>query len=317
VIISNSGGPCLSIRDASNITIRNVTLRNCATNARQNGKSIVDITNSSNVTITGTKFIDNASRSVTNYDLIHIENSSQVTIRNNEIRNVRSNTQAGRSDNGNRAIRVTGNRVRNLTIEHNSFFDPGRNALQITRAQNLTGIKFTKNRVEGRARWNSEFEDMINFYSASGTSASPIIVADNYLRNGGPSASGTAIILGDGEGRASTAYINVERNVIVDPGHVGINVAGGHHFKVKNNIIYGGSNVGRWTATGLTINHYRYTPECRDHEISGNRIYFKNQYPQHKGTNHIWNPGTCRQNVRMFNNNIGDRSLNYGVWDLR
>ena len=316
VIITNPGGPCLSIRDASNITIRNVTLRNCATDTRTNNDAIVDITNSSNVTITGSLLTNNASTSITNFDLIHIENSSQVTIRNNEIRDVHSNTSGGRADTGNRAILVTGDRTRNLTIEHNSFYNPGRNALQITRARNLTGISVTNNRIEGRGRWTSEFEDMINFYSSGGTSASPIIVRDNYLRNGGPSASGTAIILGDGEGNQPSEHITVERNVIVDPGHVGINVAGGNDFIVRDNIIYGGSDVGLWTSTGLTINHYRYTPECRDHEITGNRVYFRNQHSQHNGTNHIWNPRTCTQNVNFSNNNIGDRSLSYDVWDL-
>ncbi len=316
VIITNPSGPCLSLRESENITIRNVTLRNCANNP--NGeiaqKKIIDIVNSTNIKIVGSLLTDNASRSTSNHDLIHIHNSTGVKVYNNEIRNVASNSRG--DDRGNRAILITGSKSKNVMIDRNSFFSPGRNAVQISRARRITNIRITRNRIEGRARWNSDFEDMINFFSTTGTPESPIVVRGNYMRNGGPSASGTAIILGDGRGRFGTAYINVVKNVIVDPGHVGINVAGGHHFVVRGNTIYGGADVGLWTATGLTVNHYRYTPVCRDHKIYGNRVFLRNQFPQHDGTNHTWIPGTCTNNVRIHSNRFGDRTLSYEVWDL-
>lgn len=318
VIITNPGGPCLSLEQAENITIRNVTLRNCANNptGEIEQEKIIRIVDSKNIIIVGSLLIENASISTSNNDLIHIHNSTGVKIYNNEIRNVRSNASTGRDDGGNRAILVTGNTTANLIIDRNDFFSPGRNAVQVSRARRVEGIRITRNRIEGRRAWDSDFEDMINFFSTTGTPASPIVVRGNYMRNGGPSDSGTAIILGDGRDNLGTGYITVVKNVIVDPGHVGINVAGGHNFVVKNNIIYGGANVGEWTATGLTINHYRYTPACRDHAIYGNRVFFKNQFPQHNGTNHLWNPGTCTNNVRIHSNSFGDRTLSYKVWDI-
>ena len=318
VIVTNPGGPCMSIRQAENITIRNVTFRNCAN--RPDGtidqKKIVRIADSKQIIIVASKFVDNASRSVSNHDLIHVHNSTGVKIYNNEIRNLFSSASSGRDDAGNRAILVTGNRTSNLIIDRNDFFSPGRNAVQVSRTRRVTGIRITRNRIEGRARWNSDFEDMINFFSATGTAEVPIVVRGNYMRNGGPSQSGTAIILGDGRDKLGSGYINVVKNVIVDPGHVGINVAGGHNFLVKNNIIYGGSDVGRWTATGLTVNHYRYTPACRDHRIFGNRVFFRNQFPQHNGTNHKWITGTCNNNVRIHSNRFGDRTLSYAIWNI-
>jgi len=323
VVITNPTGPCISMRGAENITLRNVTLRNCGT--RPDGsipqRRIVNIVGSKNIVIAHSLLASNATADRSNHDLIHIRNSVGVKLYNNEIRNVASDRSSTKDDGGNRAILVTGSLTKNLIIDRNDFFSPGRNAIQISRARRVEGIRITRNRIEGRKAWDSDFEDMINFFSTTGTAASPIVVRGNYLRNGGPSASGTAIILGDGRGKLGTGYINVVKNVIVDPGHVGINVAGGHNFLVKNNIIYGGADVGRWTATGLTINHYRFTPACRDHRIFGNRVYFKNQFPQHSrskdpGTNHIWNPKTCTNNVRIHSNNIGDTSLSYRVWDL-
>lgn len=318
VIITNPSGPCLSLRGSENITIRHVTLRNCANDPDDEivQKKIIDIVDSTNIRIVGSLMTNNASRSTSNHDLIRIHNSTGVKIYNNEIRHLASNSSLGGADSGNRAILITGSETKNVMIDRNDFFSPGRNAVQISRARRITGIRITRNRIEGRARWNSDFEDMINFYSTTGTEESPIVVRGNYMRNGGPSATGTAIILGDGRGRYGTAYINVVNNVIVDPGHVGINVAGGHHFVVRGNTIYGGADVGRWTATGLTVNHYRYTPVCRDHRIYGNRVFFRNQFPQHDGTNDRWNPGTCTNNVRIHSNRFGDRTLTYDVWDL-
>ena len=323
VIITNPNGPCLSLVGSENITIRNVTLRNCGNspNGEIAQQKIVSIVGSRNIVFAHSLLTDNSSKSVDNHDLIHIHNSTGVKLYNNEIRNIRSNASTGRDDGGNRAVLVTGNLTANLIIDRNDFYSPGRNAVQISRARRVEGIRVTRNRIEGRKAWDSDFEDMINLFSATGTAEVPIVIRGNYMRNGGPSDSGTAIILGDGRDNLGTGRVRVVKNVIVDPGHVGINVAGGFEFVVKNNIIYGGANVGEWTATGLTINHYRYTPACRDHAIYGNRVYFRNQFPQHArsndpGTNHVWNPGTCTNNVRIHSNRFGDRTLSYKVWDI-
>ncbi len=318
VIITNPTGPCISMIQAENITIRNVTLHDCGTNP--NGsipqRKIVNIVGSKNIVIAHSVFSGNSTTNRSNHDLIHIRNGDSVKLYNNEISNVASDKSIQADDGGNRAILVTGSLTKNLIIDRNDFFSPGRNAVQISRARNVENVRITRNRIEGRAAWNSEFEDMINLFSTTGTPDSPIVIKGNYMRNGGPSASGTAIILGDGEGTQATGWVNVVANVIVDPGHVGINVGSGHDFLVKNNIIYGGGDVGLWTATGFSIHHQRWTPSCSDHRIFNNRVFFKNQFPQHNGTNHLWNPRTCTDGVRIHSNNFGDRSLSYAVWNI-
>ena len=318
LIITNPGGPCLSLRGSHNITVRNVTMRNCGSqkNSNLSNKKIVNITASSNITITNSLFTDNASRQVSNHDLIKLTNSTNVEIINNEFRNLASATNESGPDSGNRTILVTGSNTANVTITRNSFYSPGRNAIQFTRARRLEGIRISHNRIEGRAAWDSDFEDMINLFSTTGHPDDPILIRKNYLRNGGPSPTGTAIILGDGRDSLGTGNVRVADNVIVDPGHVGINVVSGFNFTVKNNIIYGGGDVGLWTATGLVVHHHRFTPACRDHSVFNNRVFFNNQFPQHNGTNHTWIPGTCTNNVRIHSNQFGDRSLSYAVWDL-
>lgn len=319
VIITNPGGACLSIRGARNVTIRNVTMRNCGTQTTYNnrqGNRLVTIANSENVTITNSSFVNNSTRAATNRDLFHLHDTRGFTFSNNVIRNVASDTNGAGPDSGNRAFFITGNNTSDLSITQNSMFSPGRNAVQISRARQIENVSITRNRIEGRGPWDSDFEDMINFFSTTGTPDSPILVRRNYLRNGGPSPTGTAIILGDGRDRQGTGNINVVENVIVDPGHVGINIVSGFNFTVRDNIVFGNADVGLWTATGLAIHHHRFTPACRDHRVWGNRVFFRNQFPQHSGTNHVWIPGTCTNGVRVHSNRFGDRTLSYDVWNL-
>jgi parallel beta-helix repeat protein len=182
----------------------------------------------------------------------------------------------------------------------------------MNRARNLRNVSIERNRIEGRGERDSDFEDMINFYSASGASDDYIRVVGNYLRDGGPSPTGTGIIVGDGGGSSDSENILVEGNTFLDTGDVGINVAGGKNFIVKNNIVLGSHTNTSGDAVGFIINHYKYTPACSGHIIEGNRVYWRNTQPwegvvRAGGVNHIWNTGTCQVTER--NNTWGDASL--------
>lgn len=320
VVISNPGGRCISARNAKNLTLRNVTVQNCGTtDAVWDGydTGMIDIDNSNTITIENS-IIRNISAGQfggARNNAIQIINSPNITIKNNLIQDIHSNISDKGGDNGNRAISVQGNNSHKIRIERNTFRNAGRNALQIKQARNLSGISFSNNIVEGRGAWNSDYEDMVNMYSSSGRSGDPIVIRGNYMRNGGPSNSGTAIIVGDGNtGAGPSQFILVERNVMVNPGHVGINLAGGDNIVVKDNVIYGNVNVPHDTTVGLIINHFGYSSECRDHVVTGNRVYMQNQH-KNGNVNHVWIPGSCTQNVRVEGNNFGDQSLTGGVWN--
>lgn len=320
VVISNPDGRCISIRNASNLTLRNVTIENCGTNAAVwdgYDTGMVDIDNSNSITIENS-IIQNISAGHfggARNNAVQIMNSPNITIRNNIFRDIHSNIANKGGDNGNRSISLQGNNSHNVRIDHNSFLNAGRNALQIKQARNMSGLSFTNNIVEGRGAWNSDYEDMVNMYSSSGRSGDPIVIRGNYMRNGGPSNSGTAIIVGDGNaGAGASQFILVERNVMVNPGHVGINLAGGDNIIVRDNIIYGNTNVPHSTTVGLIINHFGYSYECRDHVVTGNRVYMQNQH-HYGNVNHVWITGSCNQNVRVEGNYFGDDSLNGGVWN--
>jgi len=111
-------------------------------------------------------------------------------------------------------------------------------------------------------------EDIINIYKSSGTTDSPIIISNNWIRGGGPSKSGGGIMIGDNGG----SYTFVENNILVDPGQYGIAIAGGHHNSIKNNKVYSKqqsfNNVGiyAWEQYGLP---------CHDLTISNNEVNYK------------------------------------------
>ena len=136
------------------------------------------------------------------------------------------------------------------------------------------------------------------------------------MRNGGPSNTGTGMILGDGSpATGPSQYITAEDNVIVDPGHVGINLAGGDHITIRNNKIYSNRDVpsDRPNTVGFAMNHFNYSQDCHSHTVTGNRVFQKNQLLS-RGFNHVWDTGTC--GVTQSGNVFGDSSLNYGIWTL-
>ena len=178
--ISNPEGRCLTIRGARNITIRNVTVSECGTqSAVWDGydTGLILIEDSSGITIESSIITRMAAEDHggARNNAIHVIDSTDVQIINNEISDVFSDIERKAEDQGNRAISVQGSSS-GLTIEQNTFRNAGRNALQLARARDLEGVSFSDNLVEGRGPWDSDYEDMISLYSASGTPDDPIVI---------------------------------------------------------------------------------------------------------------------------------------------
>lgn len=94
-------------------------------------------------------------------------------------------------------------------------------------------------------------------YASNGTANSPIMIAGNWIRGGGPSQTSGGIMLGDSGG----SYQVAENNILVNPGQYGISISGGHDLILRNNKAYSKklphSNVGMviwdwwsWKQTG-------------------------------------------------------------------
>lgn len=77
-------------------------------------------------------------------------------------------------------------------------------------------------------------EDHISMFATSGSASQPLVISNNWLRGRHTSASGGGILVGEGDGN----YIRVIDNTIINPGVVGIAVAGGANNWVEGNQLY-------------------------------------------------------------------------------
>jgi nitrous oxidase accessory protein NosD len=168
-----------------------------------------------------------------------------------------------------------------VRVDSNAFVDAGRNFVQFDKV-NGAGSSISGNRGQNELG-GTNAEDLISLYLSNGTASSPIMVVGNHLRNGGPSDSGSGIMLGDGGG----SYQFVEGNVLVEPGQVGIGVASGTNMTVRGNVVY--SSALPWSNTGIYVWN-QYPSACGNVEVSGNRVNWTNAEGR---SNSWWEGGGC------------------------
>ena len=155
-------------------------------------------------------------------------------------------------------IRFEHNDVKNIlgTLRGGAFYS---NAVHYNTC-NGPGNSISYNCIEN-IPGESAPEDNIALYRSNGTPESPIMIKANWIRGGGRvTSSGGGINLGDWGG----SYQIAEDNILVNPGQVGMGMAGGHDLTIRNNKIYSAkqpnSNVGlaivNWTSkdTGESYN---------------------------------------------------------------
>ena len=152
----------------------------------------------------------------------------------------------------------------------------------------------------------SKSEDAISMYKSSGTASSPILIAGNWIRGGGPSKTGGGIMLGDNGGEYETA----RDNILVNPGEYGMGISGGHHMEIINNKIYSKqqpfTNVGLyiWAQAGAT---------CSLNTISGNQVNWKMASGE---VNNSWNNGNCGP-VNGWPDNIMNANIDESLLPLK
>lgn len=168
-----------------------------------------------------------------------------------------------------------------VVADSNTFEDAGRNFVQFDKVTG-PGSSISQNQGEN-ALGDSSAEDMISLFESSGTPESPIRIFGNRLRNGGPSGSGSGILLGDGGG----AYQIADDNRLVNTGQVGIGVASGTNITVSNNRVY--SDAQPWSNVGVYVWN-QYSTECATITVSGNQVNWTSSTGR---PNHWFNGGGC------------------------
>ena len=263
-----ASGP-LDIDGESNVVIENVHVSNP-------GGTCINITNSSNVTIR------NSTIGPCGDEAVYLSDVDTANISDNYISDTGNGVLIHRSD--------------SIAVDGNAFVNAGRNFIQFDKV-NGAGSSISRNRGQN-GLGASNAEDFISLYQSNGTQGSPILIVGNHLRNGGPSDSGSGIMLGDGGG----AHQIVEANVLVNPGQVGIGVASGSDVIIRGNLIY--SDAQPWSNVGLYVwNQYGST--CDDIEVVGNQV---NWTAAGGYDNSYWGGGGC-SNLSVHDNdwnaNIG------------
>lgn len=143
-------------------------------------------------------------------------------------------------------------------------------------------------------------EDAINIYKSNGLATDPIQISGNQIRGGGPSNSGSGIMVGDGGG----SYIDVVNNILVDPGQCGMAIAGGNNMVMSDNQIYARSqpftNVGLyyWNQSGVASSNIT---------MSGNQVNWTKSTGQ---LNNTWLSGAAPTG---WSTNIYNSSLNANI----
>lgn len=260
LIASNSAkGEALVINGKNGVTINNQQFTNPEGDC-------IQIINSMNITIK-----ENIIRNCGG-EGIAMENSTNVAILANQIEEVRTGVLALTST----AIRVENNSFKNVKgpmprgqfVQFNNVRGGG-NRINSNRGVNVKG--------------QSNPEDMISLFDSCGTALDPIQVKGNTLEGGGPSKSGAGITTGDNGG----CYIRVKDNVLINPGNVGIAIAGGHNIEVLHNTVYSQqtdvSNVGIYVWNVAS-------PECHSHTVRDNMVKWTNKEGKR---NPAWNSGNC------------------------
>ncbi|WP_375405707.1 right-handed parallel beta-helix repeat-containing protein [uncultured Amnibacterium sp.] len=173
-------------------------------------------------------------------------------------------------------VTIEYNRYRNIAGPHERN---GSNRGNFTQWVNSTGGSISHNSGSG-----GDTEDIISIYKSGGHDAgNPLVIADNRFEGTNwTSGSGSGMMLGDGGG----SHVVVKDNVLVNPGQVGIGVAGGSDIRVTGNTILGqpraSSNVGIYV--------WGQDAGCSDIQVAGNTVDFAKPSGMKSGG---WDGGNC------------------------
>lgn len=233
------------------------------------------------------------------YGAVKAEWVENVTIRDSHFENVSS------------AIRFMNSRGP-LHVEGNSSINPGRNFFQCDKCFG-EGIRILQNTMEFTERFGTDpLEDYINIFMSEGEPDDWIEVNYNRARGHDGSLSGSFIILADAGGR----YQKAVGNIGVNPGQVGIGVAGGDYIKVEGNIMYSEP----WFGSNVAYYSIDFEMPCSNHIFPGSAAANPNiaNWTSAAGNlNRSWSTGLCGISHHALRDSILESSeVGPDIWYL-
>jgi hypothetical protein len=119
-------------------------------------------------------------------------------------------------------------------------------------------------------RGEGNTEDWISLYASSGISGSPIRLANNKARGGGPSNSGGGFMTGDTGG----GWQLVEGNKLMNVGNYMYAASGGDNIIIRNNFGYQQSYP--WTNIAMYAYGGQQGASCSNITVMGNSVWISN-----------------------------------------
>lgn len=263
--------------------------------------------NPSDILITHITFRDIApDSSGQDYGAIKFDNASNITVSHSHFENVASGVRFRFSSGP-------------LGVINNTALNSGRNFFQCDQCRG-GGIQINGNSLERKDAYGiAVLEDWINLFKSHGDSTNWIQVNQNRARGHSLSGSGSFIMLGDAGG----SYQEAIGNIGVNPGQVGIGVAGGDNIKVEANAMYSVP----WDSSNVAYYSALYSPSCGNHQfpnaedgaepnranwICGDEFNCNNP-PR---MNYAWTDGRCDIDLDEIRNNVlVDKSMGPDIWD--
>lgn len=259
----------------------------------------------SNVLIKRVKFRDIAPDSTgQEFGAIYFENASGITVTESSFENVASGIRFRYSDGP-------------LVVQNNVALNTGRNFFQCGNCKG-SGIRVNDNSMDRTGPYGiTMLEDWINIFKSNGESDDRIQVNNNRARGHSLSGSGSFIMLGDYGG----SYQEAIGNIGINPGQVGLGIAGGHHIKVQANVMYSTA----WDSSNVAYYSANYSSGCGDHIFAepdppvanlANWICGDSNDCNPPALNHAWSDGQCGiTNEEIRTNVVIDRSITPDIWD--
>ena len=194
-----------------------------------------------------------------------------------------------------------------LRVEANSALNSGRNFFQCDKCSG-GGIRINRNSMEREQQVGTQpLEDWINIYQSNGLADDPIQVNYNRARGHSESKSGSFIMLGDDGGSHQLA----RGNIGVNPGQVGIGIAGGSHIRVENNKMFSEA----WEGSNVAFYSARYSEECGNHVFaeSGNVAHWRSSTGR---LNRSWTDENCGTTMGQIRSRVAeDLTMSAEIWD--
>ena len=267
--ITNPNGPCLNGSGVTNIRITNNKIGPCGPTDTGVG---INLYQASGIRVDHNSFDDIASA------LYVIQGGNDIVFEQNY------------------ATRIRGPMPRGQMVQFNAVRGSGHKVMCNVSDQTTPAYKIGP-------------EDHISMYASGGTPTSPIDVAYNKIRGGGPSQTGGGMLAGD----TGSDNITLRDNILIHPGQYGIAIAGGHNIRLLRNRVYS-RTVFPWSNIGAYV-WSQYGASCSGNEVRGNHVFYigRNGVP-----NPYWNAGNCGT-VAGESENIWDwgttTTLSEAMWD--